>query len=100
MANFLTDNADLGYYLGEGLDWETMASLTELGYRHPDGFRGAEEAVGFYREVATLVGAFAADEVAPHAAEIDRAGVRFAGGEAVAPPRLAGVFAKLAEMGL
>src|SRR4051812_29143063 len=101
MANFLSDNEDLRYYLEEGgVDWGTISALSELGYRQPDGHRSAEEALAFYREVAAMVGAFAADEVAPHAAEIDRAGVRFEGGEAVFPPRLAAVFAKLGEMGL
>src|SRR5262245_40856345 len=100
MGNFLSDNQDLLFYLGEGVDWETVASLTELGFRHPDGFHGADEARAFYREVATMVGTLAADEVAPHAAEIDRAGVRLEGGEAVFPPRLQAIFAKLAELGL
>ncbi len=47
-----------------------------------------------------MVGTFAAEEVAPHAAELDRAGVRFADGEAQFPPRLAAIFDKLREMGL
>ena len=42
-----------------------------------------------------MVGTFAAEEVAPHAAELDRAGVRFADGEAQFPPRLAAIFDKL-----
>ena len=72
----------------------------ELGYRHADGFRDADEAMAFYREVATMVGGFAAEEVAPHAAEIDRAGVRFEAGEVLFPPRLAAMFASCGEMGL
>ena len=100
MANFLTDNPDLLYYLDQGVDWDAVASLGELGYRQPDGFRGAAEALAFYREVAEMVGGFAAEEIAPHAAEIDRAGVRLVDGEVVFPPRLASVFARLAEMGL
>jgi alkylation response protein AidB-like acyl-CoA dehydrogenase len=100
MANFLSDNADLLYYLDQGVDWATIASLSELGYRHEDGFRSADEALAFYREVTTMVGGFAAEHVAPHAAEIDRAGVGLEGGEVVFPPRLASVFARLAEMGL
>jgi alkylation response protein AidB-like acyl-CoA dehydrogenase len=100
MANFLSDNPDLLYYLERGLDWPALASLGELGYRHSDGFRDADEALVFYREVATMVGAFAAEEVAPYAAEIDRAGVRLEAGEVVFPPRLASVFARLGDMGL
>jgi len=41
MANFFDDNADLQFYLGPGVDWDTLAWVTELGFRHPDGFRDA-----------------------------------------------------------
>jgi alkylation response protein AidB-like acyl-CoA dehydrogenase len=100
MANFLDDNTDLQFYLGPGVDWDTLAWVTELGYRHPEGFRDAEQAKTFYREVASAVGTFAAEEVAPWAAEIDRQGVRFQNGEASFPPRLAAIFAKMAELDL
>ena len=100
MANFLDDNADLQYYLGKGIDWDTLASLTEAGYRQPEGFRDVAEALAFYKEVTSTVGAFAATEVAPYAAEIDRQGVAFKDGEAVFPPRLAAIFAKAAELDL
>jgi alkylation response protein AidB-like acyl-CoA dehydrogenase len=103
MASFLDDNADLGYYLGPGIDWGAMAALTEQGFRQgegAEGFKDAAEAAAFYREVAHMVGTFAAEEIAPHAAEMDRAGVRFADGEAHFPPRLASIFAKLGELGL
>jgi len=100
MANFFDDNPDLQFYLGPGVDWDTLAWVTEFGFRHPEGFRDAEQAKTFYREVATTVGAFAADEVAPFSAEIDRQGVRFANGEVTFPPRLAGIFGKMAELDL
>ena len=100
MANFLDDNHDLRYYLGAGVDWPALASLTELGFRHPEGWKSAEEALGFYREVASMVGGFVASEVAPHAAEIDRAGIRLQAGEAHAPPRFEAIFTKLRELGL
>ena len=100
MANFFEDNADLQFYLGPGLDWDTLAWVTEAGHRHAEGFRDGGQALTFYREVATTVGAFAADDIAPWAAEIDRQGVRFQDGEASFPPRLAGIFAKMAELDL
>ena len=100
MANFFDDNADLQFYLGPGVDWDTLAWVTELGFRHPDGFRDAAQATGFYREVAQSVGAFAAEEVAPWAAEIDRQGVLFREGEASFPPRLASIFSKMAGLDL
>jgi len=97
MPSFLEDNADLRYYFERGIDWDAVASLTEVGYTQPDGFRNVGDALGFYREVAGMVGAFAAEEVAPHAAEIDRGGVRLQTGEASFPPRLAGIFEKMRE---
>src|SRR3954471_2221240 len=100
MASFLEDNADLRYYFERGIDWDSVASLTEIGYRHPEGLHSAAEALAFYRDVAGMVGSFAAEEVAPHAAEIDRGGVRYAGGEATFPPRLAGIFEKMRELDL
>jgi 3-(methylthio)propanoyl-CoA dehydrogenase len=100
MANFFDDNADLRFYAGPGVDWDTLAWVTELGFRHPEGFKDAEQAKSFYREVLSTVGAFAADDVAPWAAEIDRQGVRFANGEADSPPRLATIFGKMAELDL
>src|SRR6266540_2132389 len=100
MANFLDDNADLQFYLGPGLDWATLAWATEFGFRHPDGFRDAEQAKTFYREVVSTVGGFAAEEVAPWAADIDRQGVQFRAGETTFPPRLAAIFSKMAELDL
>jgi 3-(methylthio)propanoyl-CoA dehydrogenase len=100
MASFLDDNADLLYYLGEGIDWGALAALGEGGFRHADGFKNAADALGFYREVAALVGVFAAEEVAPYAAEIDRAGVVFGDGEVHFPPRLTAIFEKIGALGL
>jgi alkylation response protein AidB-like acyl-CoA dehydrogenase len=100
MANFLTDNEDLQYYLHEGIDWEPLVSLTELGYRLPDGWKSSGEALAFYRDTASMVGELVADEIAPHAAQIDREGVRFADGEASFGPRLEGICQKISELGL
>jgi 3-(methylthio)propanoyl-CoA dehydrogenase len=100
LANFLSDNADLQYYFEEGADWGTLAELTELGFRHADGFADAAAARLFYREVADSVGDFVANHVAPHAAEIDRQGLEFRAGEVSVPPRLTTIFSQIAELGL
>ena len=100
MANFFDDNPDLQFYLGAGIDWDTLAWITEFGFRHPDGFRDARQATAFYRDVVTSVGTFAAREVAPWAAEIDRQGVAFRDGEVSFPPRLAAIFSKMSELDL
>ena len=47
-----------------------------------------------------MVGGFVADEIAPYTAELDREGVRHEGGEAVFPPRLAGIFEQIKRLGL
>jgi alkylation response protein AidB-like acyl-CoA dehydrogenase len=100
MASFLSDNADLQYYLRGGVDWDTLAELTELGYRSPEGFGNAAEARVFYGEIAQSVGEFVASHVAPHAAAIDREGLELRGGEVHFPPRLASIFEKISDLGL
>jgi alkylation response protein AidB-like acyl-CoA dehydrogenase len=95
MANYFTDNDDLQWYFTKGIDWEPLVSITEYDFRSPDGHKSVAEALEFYREVAAMVGELAADEIAPHAAEIDREGVRFANGEVTFPKRLAGIFEQL-----
>lgn len=100
MASFLTDNADLQYYLSGGVDWDTLAEITELGYRSADGFGNAADARQFYGEIAHSVGEFVAGHVAPHAAALDREGLVFRDGEVQFPPRLAGIFEKIGELGL
>ncbi|HEY0710856.1 MAG TPA: acyl-CoA dehydrogenase family protein [Polyangia bacterium] len=104
MANFLHDNEDLQFYLREGIDWDTLASLTERGFGAQGdasgGFKDAAEAREVYREIAGMVGEFVAEEVAPYGAEIDRDGINFKGGEATFPPRLQEICRKMADLGL
>lgn len=100
MANFFQDNEDLQYYFDEGLDWGPIAEITELGFRRTDGFKNAAEAVAFYREVAATFGELFAEEVAPHALEIDRDGVLFDGKEASFPPRLQAIMEQIRKMEL
>ncbi len=95
MANFYTDNDDLRWYLERGIDWEPLVRTTEADFRNPGGPKSVDEALAFYRETLEMVGGFVADEIAPHAAELDRDGVRFEGGEALFPPRLAGIFEQI-----
>jgi 3-(methylthio)propanoyl-CoA dehydrogenase len=100
MASFLSDNADLQYYLGSGVDWEYLATVSERGFRDPEVCRSAEEARAFYRDVVTMVGEFAAREVAPFAAEIDSQPLLLEAGEVQIPARLSSIFAQLGELGL
>jgi hypothetical protein len=83
MASFFTDNDDLLYYVDEGVDWASLAELTEYGWRTPDGFKDAREARAFYHEVLAMMGELVACEVAPRAASMDREDTRLEQGEAV-----------------
>jgi 3-(methylthio)propanoyl-CoA dehydrogenase len=100
MANFFKDNEDLRYYVERGFDWATVASLTEREFTLEGGHNSVEEAVEFYRGVMEMVGEFAAEEIAPHAAEIDRKGVRLEAGEVVMSDRLEAIFARIKELDL
>jgi 3-(methylthio)propanoyl-CoA dehydrogenase len=100
MPSYLRDNPDLNYYLQRGIDWQTLLPLIELDRSSSDGLETAAEAAQFYQEIAERVGEFAAVEVAPHSAEIDRAGVRFENGEASFPERLQSIFEKISALGL
>lgn len=100
MANFFKDNDDLQYYVSRGLDWGPLVELTEYGYRALEGFSNTDEALEFYRDVLDMVGEFAANEIAPAAAEIDRQGVKLEAGEVVVGPRQANIFEKLKELEL
>jgi len=99
-SNFLLDNDDLLYYLDKGIDWEPVVKLTERGFIDEDGPRNLEEAKELYRDIADMVGTFAAEEIAPRAKAIEAAGFRVENGEAVAPPELDVLFDKIRELDL
>lgn len=101
MANFLEDNDDLLFYLERGgIDWPAIVGLVEQDYKAPQGYSSAAEAVAAYRDILQMVGSFAADEVAPHAAAIDRKGVKLVDGEAVLSPELDAIFAQMKGLDL
>lgn len=100
MANFYDDNEDLRYYLDRGLDWGPLVGLVEQDFRAPEGYTSLEEALAAYRDILSMIGTFAADEIAPHAATIDRKGVRMEGGEGVLAPETDAIMAKVQELDL
>ena len=100
MANFFHDNDDLRYYIDKGIDWDSLVRVSEADFRNPGGPKSVDEAVSFYKETLDLAGGFAADEIAPYAAQLDREGVKHEGGEAVFPARLAGIFEQIKQLGL
>jgi alkylation response protein AidB-like acyl-CoA dehydrogenase len=100
MANMFKDNEDLLFYVNHGIDWSSLIDVTEFEYGRPGGFADSREAVEFYRDVLDLLGDFAAREIAPHAAEIDRQGVTFADGEASFGARETDIFERIKELEL
>ncbi|MGB5413891.1 MAG: acyl-CoA dehydrogenase family protein [Polyangiales bacterium] len=102
MANFFKDNDDLQYYFDKGVDWHSLAQITEHDFADGDGegFRNTEEAVEFYRDIIEMFGQFTAEEIKPYEREIDEKGVDFVDGEVVFPARLAGIFERINELDL
>ncbi len=100
MPHFYDDNADLKFYVDQYIDWEPLVRLTEYDFQAPDGFTNAEEAVEFYRDILGLVGDFAANEVAPRSAEIDRDHSKLVDGQVVFAPALANVFDQIKALQL
>ncbi len=100
MASFLRDNDDLRFYIEQHIDWDTLAELTERGFELPGGFDNASDARQFYGDALDMMGQFTAEEVAPHALEIDREGARLVEGEGVLPARLQAIFDQLSALGV
>ncbi|MCH9686263.1 MAG: acyl-CoA/acyl-ACP dehydrogenase [Deltaproteobacteria bacterium] len=100
MANYLSDNDDLMFYLDKGIDWDPIVKLTERGFVDEDGPRDVAEAVETYRDIAQMVGQFSADEITPRVKAIEAAGFRIEDGEAVAAPEFDEIFDQLRELDL
>ena len=100
MSNFYHDNADLKFYVEKAIAWEPLVELTEFFYRPSDSIEDAKEALDFYQSVLELVGGFSAEEIAPHAADIDRQHHTLEGGEVRVPPLMAEIFEKIKALEL
>ncbi|GAB4207660.1 MAG: acyl-CoA dehydrogenase family protein [Sandaracinaceae bacterium] len=107
MASFFDDNADLRWYFARGLDWEALVRATEHAslegpYAPPsnEAPKTIDEARELFSDIARAIGELAAEEIAPHAAEIDREGVIYEHGEARFPERLEAVTKAIAQMDL
>jgi alkylation response protein AidB-like acyl-CoA dehydrogenase len=100
MPNFFLDNDDLRFHFEHTIDWTSLVEVGEYGFRAPDGPKDVAEAVTSFRDVAELIGAFAAEEIAPRAARIDREGARLEHGEAVPGAAFTEVFAKMRALDL
>lgn len=99
-SNFFTDNDDLVFQFHHGIRWAEIVELLENGYTLPDGPKNLDEAKAFYEEAIAAVGEYAAREIAPRAAAIDRQGTRLVDGEVVFGEELETVFRGMRELGL
>jgi hypothetical protein len=100
VASFFADNEDLKFCFEKAIDWSSLARLTEYGFRTTDGFKSADEAIPFYRDVLESIGKLAAEEIAPNAAKIDAEGTTLVNGEAHLGPTMARIFERMREQGL
>ncbi len=100
MANFFEDNDDLLYYFDRGIDWEPLVRLVEHDFKAPESFEDLEEARSTYRDIVTMVGEFAAEEIAPVSPEIDREGASMVDGEGVLPAAMNRIFDRMKELEL
>ena len=100
MANFLSDNEDLLFYLDKGIDWEPIVKLTERGFEDEDGPQDLGEAVDMYRDIADMIGKLAAEEIVPRARAIEKAGFIVEDGEAHCAPELDELFDQIKELDL
>lgn len=100
MSNFFTDNDDLVYYFDKGIEWGPLVKATERGLKHEGAPASVAEAVEIYRDIAEMIGAFAAEDIAPHVRAMDAEGVRLENGEAVLPGPMNAIFDRIRELDL
>ena len=100
MANFFDDNDDLRWYFDRGLDWEPIVRLCEWDLRAEDSPDSVEEAVETYRDFATMLGTFVAEEIAPYVEELDTQPPKLVDGEVIPGERMQKIFDRMAELDL
>lgn len=100
MGNFYDDNEDLQFYLERGIDWTTLVDLSEYGGPNADGHASVAEAKEFFGEVVTLIGDYAANEIAANILELDKAHPRVENGEVVYPEAMQQVLQGLSDLEL
>jgi alkylation response protein AidB-like acyl-CoA dehydrogenase len=99
--DFFADNDDLAWHFDVGIDWATLheqVALLEEG--DAPQFQSTDEAKEFWRDIASLVGTFAAQEIAPRAEAIDREEIELRDGEVHFPPALTEIFKQIRALEL
>lgn len=84
MENFFTDNADIQWHFNH-LELEEVVAAIEENYTQAANYDDAplsyDDALVGYRTVLDMLGAIAAREIAPLAADVDREGAHFENGK-------------------
>jgi alkylation response protein AidB-like acyl-CoA dehydrogenase len=84
MENLFTDNADIQWHFSH-LELEEVTASVEDNYQQAEKYDDAplsyEDALVGYRAVLDMLGAIAAKEIAPLAADVDREGAHFENGK-------------------
>lgn len=86
--NFFTTNDDLLFTFDHAIPWERIVPVVEGGFADRNGPRDTAEAVDLYREALTLVGAYAGEEIAARAKQVDEAGAWHRDGPIAVPEPL------------
>jgi alkylation response protein AidB-like acyl-CoA dehydrogenase len=100
LSNFFRDNRDLQFHFQDGIRWDSFVPLWEEGFRFADGPGSLAEARELYEASLQELGAFAANEIAPRAREIDAQGVGFENGKVVQPQALLSNIEGLKRLGV
>jgi len=100
MSDLYEENEDLRWYVEKGIDWEPLVKLTEYDYRSEGGFENGAEAIDFYKDVLSLVGQFAGEEIAANALKLDACHPRLDDGNIVYDEPMASVLASINELEL
>ncbi|MBX3247539.1 MAG: acyl-CoA dehydrogenase family protein [Myxococcales bacterium] len=99
--SFYKDNEDLQFYVERAIEWDRLIELTERRFVDPEGPSDVAEARALYRDVMSLVGELAANEIASRSATIDAQGVHLgADGEVVFPKELDRIMKTIADLEL
>jgi len=101
VPNFYRDNPDLRRRIA-ATAWPAILPALENDFtdQHEMAPASLDEAVEQIGMVLELVGEMAANEIAPHAADVDREGARLVDGEVVYPEPMRRAFRMLSEAGL
>ncbi len=99
--DFFADNDDLQWHFDKGIDWAALhAQVALLEEGDEPQFASTDEAVEFWRDIASLVGTFSAQEIAPRAAAIDREEIELRDGRVYFPPALTEIFDQIKALEL